>query len=153
MLPAVHRSNQLCLCSSGPKHQGTVNFWLMWQMACSYHLPTPHHPKMKLFTCSYQRLRVYMKQLGWGRTVRSWSSSTLTTWSEELTHWRRPWCWERWRAREGDNRGWDCWMASPTQRTWIWANARKCWRTGKPGVHGVTQLDTIVRLNSVRRNL
>ena len=36
------------------------------------------------------------------------------------THWRRPWCWERSKeGGEGDNRGWDDWMASPTQWTWV----------------------------------
>ena len=45
-------------------------------------------------------------------------SSTLATWFEELTHLKRPWCWERLRAgQEVDNRGWDGWMVSPTQ--WI----------------------------------
>ena len=40
----------------------------------------------------------------------------LDTWCEELIHWKRPWCWERLKAGgEGDNRGWDGWMASPTQ--------------------------------------
>ena len=36
----------------------------------------------------------------------------LATWCEELTHWKRSWCWERLKAGEGDNRGWDGWMAS-----------------------------------------
>ena len=40
--------------------------------------------------------------------------NTLATWCEELTHLKRPWCWERLKAGEGDNRGWDGWMASPT---------------------------------------
>jgi len=45
----------------------------------------------------------------------SWNSNTLATWCEELTHLERPWCWERLRAGgEGDDRGWDGWMASPT---------------------------------------
>ena len=44
----------------------------------------------------------------------SWNSNTLATWCEELTHWKRPWCWERSRAGEGDDREWDDWMASPT---------------------------------------
>ena len=58
----------------------------------------------------------------------------LATWSEEPTHWKRPWCWERLRAgEEGNNRGWDGWMASPTQWTWIWANSGRYWKTGKPG--------------------
>ena len=39
------------------------------------------------------------------------------------------------RARgEGIDRGWDVWMASLTQWTWVWANSRKSWRTGKSGV-------------------
>ena len=43
---------------------------------------------------------------------------------EEPTHWKRPWCGERLRARgEGGNRGWDGWMAPPTQWTWVWANS------------------------------
>ena len=37
-----------------------------------------------------------------------------------LTHLKRPWCWERLRTGEGDDRGWDGWMASPTQWTWVW---------------------------------
>ena len=48
----------------------------------------------------------------------NWNSNTLATWCEELTHLKRPWCWERLRAGgEGDDRGWDGWMASPTQWT------------------------------------
>ena len=41
------------------------------------------------------------------------------TWCEELTHWKRLWCWERLRAGEGDDRGWDGWMISSTQWTWV----------------------------------
>ena len=63
------------------------------------------------------------------------NSSTLATWCEELTHWKRPWCWERLKAGgEGDDRGWDGWMASPTQWTWVWANSGSWWWTGRPGV-------------------
>ena len=50
----------------------------------------------------------------------------VAPWCEELSHWKRPWCWERLKVgREGDNRGWDGWMASPAQWTWVWANS---WR-------------------------
>ena len=57
------------------------------------------------------------------------------TWWEELTHLKRPWCWERMRAGgEGDNRGWDGWMASLTQWTWVWVDSRSWWWTGRPGV-------------------
>ena len=49
-----------------------------------------------------------------------WNSNTLATWCEELTHLKRPWCWERLRAGgEGEDRGWDGWMAPPTQWTWV----------------------------------
>ena len=50
-------------------------------------------------------------------------------------HWERPWCWERLKAGgEGDDRGWDGWMASLTQWTWVWVNSGSLWWTGKPGV-------------------
>ena len=62
-------------------------------------------------------------------------NNALATWCEETTHWKRPWCWERGRVgEEGDDRGWDGWMASLTQRTWLLAKPRRWWRTGKPGV-------------------
>ena len=65
----------------------------------------------------------------------SWKSSTLATWCKELTHLKRSWRWERLRAGGGgDNRGWDGWMASPTQWTWVWVNSGSWWWTGKPGV-------------------
>ena len=65
----------------------------------------------------------------------SWNSNTLATWCEELTHWERPWCWERLKVGEaGDDRGWDGWMASPTQWTWVWAGSGSWWWTGKPGM-------------------
>ena len=61
--------------------------------------------------------------------------NTLATWCKELTHWKRPWCWERLRAGgEGDNRGWDGWMASPTQWTWVWVDSGSWWWTERPGV-------------------
>ena len=46
-------------------------------------------------------------------------SKTLATWWEELIHLKRPWWWERLKAGEGDDRGWDGWMASPTHWTWV----------------------------------
>ena len=72
---------------------------------------------------------------GWKDWCWSWNSNTLVTWWEELTHWKRPWCWERLRAGgEGDDRGWDDWMASLTQWTWVWASSGSWWWTGRPGV-------------------
>ena len=76
-----------------------------------------------------------------------WNSNTLATWCEELTHLKRPWCWERLKAGgERDNQEWDGWMASPTQWTWVWASSECWWQTGKPGMLG-TELDPAEPLN------
>ena len=70
-----------------------------------------------------------------GRTDAEAETPILWPPCEELTHWKRPWCWERLKAgREGDNRGWDGWMASLTQWTWVWASSGSWWRTEKPGM-------------------
>ena len=66
----------------------------------------------------------------WKDWCWSWNSNTLATWWEELTHLKRPSCWERLRAGgEGDDRGWDGWMASPTQWTWVWVGSGSWWWT------------------------
>ena len=62
-------------------------------------------------------LGVHWKDWCW-----SWNSNTLAISCEELTHWKRPWCWEGMVAGEGEDRGWDGWMASLS------------WWTGRPGV-------------------
>ena len=57
------------------------------------------------------------------------------TWCKQLTHLKRPWCWERWKmGGEGDDTGRDDWMASLTQWTLVWVNSRSCWWTGRPGM-------------------
>ena len=60
----------------------------------------------------------------------------LATSYKELTHWKRFWCWEEGLGAggEGDDRGWDRWMASPTPWTWVWVNSRSWWWTGRPGI-------------------
>ena len=70
----------------------------------------------------------------WKDWCWGWKSNTLATWCKELTHWKRPWCWERLKAGEGDNRGWDVWMTSLTWWTWVWVSSGSWWWTGKPGV-------------------
>ena len=75
-------------------------------------------------------LGVHWKDWCW-----SWNSNTLATSCEELTHWKRPWCCERLRAGgQGDDRGWDGWIISPTQWTWVWVNSGSWWWTERPGV-------------------
>ena len=64
-----------------------------------------------------------------------WSSNTLTTSYDELIHWKRPWCWEGLGAGgEGDDRGWDGWMASQTRWTWVRVKSGSWWLTGRPDV-------------------
>ena len=71
----------------------------------------------------------------WKDWCWSWNSNTLATWCEELNHSKRPWYWERLKAGgEGDDRGWDGWMALPTQWTWVWINSGSWWWTGRLGV-------------------
>ena len=61
------------------------------------------------------------------------NSSTLATWCKELTHWKRPWCWERLKAGgEGKDRGWDGWMAP-----WTWWTESE-----QAAVHGVAKSQT-----------
>ena len=63
------------------------------------------------------------------------NSNTLATSCEEPIHWKRLWCWERLRAGgEGDDRGWDGWMVSVTQWTWVWVNSGSWWWTERSGM-------------------
>ena len=143
-------SSQLMLTALGPNlqstfplssrtvkswiHRSSINFHSIINSTNVYCMPTmcpldckeiqPVHPK------GDQSWFVYWKDWCW-----SWNSSTLATWCEELTHWKRPWCWEGlWAGGEGDDRGWDGWMASLTQWTWVWVNSGNWWWTGRPGV-------------------
>ena len=71
--------------------------------------------------CSLEGLMLRLKLQSFGHLIQKADSFEKTQ------------CWERLRAGgEGDNRGWDVWMASLTQRKWVWVNS--WWRTGKPGV-------------------
>ena len=84
------------------------------------------------------------------RLIFKRNSNTLAIWCRELTHWERPRCWEKLKVgEEGDDRGWDGWMASPTRWTWVWVGSGS-WRwTEKPGVLQSmgSQRDATERLN------
>ena len=68
-----------------------------------------------------------------GRTdFEAETPNTLATSCKDLTHLKRPWCWERLKVRrEGDDRGWDGWMA---QWTLLWVNSMSLWWTWRPGI-------------------
>ena len=70
----------------------------------------------------------------WRTDAEAETPNTLTTWCKELTHLKRPWCWERLKVGEEGNRGWDGWMVSLSQWRWVSVNSRGWWWTGKPGV-------------------
>ena len=84
-------------------------------------------------------------------------TNSLATWCEELIHWIRPWCREKLKAGgEGDDRGWDIWMASPSQWTWVWASSRSSQWTRKPGVlqyMGSQRVRHFERLNWTEPNM
>ena len=80
-------------------------------------------------------LKEISPNIHWKDWCWSWNSSTLATPCEELTHWKRLWCWEGLGAEgEGDDRGWDGWMASLTRWMWVWVNSGSWWWTGRPGM-------------------
>ena len=111
---------------------GAPNNWWFWTMVLEKTLESPLdckeiqpvHPKG-------DQSWVFI-----GRTDVEIETPILATWWEELTHLKRPWCWERLKAGggEGDDRGWDGWMASLTQWTWVWVGSRSWWWIGRPGV-------------------
>ena len=73
--------------------------------------------------CSLEGLLLKLKLQYFGHLMRRADSFEKTR------------CWERLRAGgEGDDRGWDGWMASPTQWTWVWVDSGNWWWTGRPGV-------------------
>ena len=80
----------------------------------------------------------------WKDWCLNWTSNILATWCEELTHWKRPQCWERLNAGgKRDNRGWDGWMASPTRWTWVWVNSGAMDREAcRAAIHGVVKSRT-----------
>ena len=103
--------------------------WCFWTVVLEKTLESPLDCKEVKPVLPKDRSGVHWKDWYWG-----WNSNTLATSCEELTYWKRHWCWEGLGAREGDERGWDSWMVSLTQWTWVWVNSEGWWWTGRPGV-------------------
>ena len=93
------------------------------------------YPCLTIFCKSFWIRDSYITSPFWRRSALGflwkewcWNSSTLAASCEELTHWKRLWCWEGLGAGgEGDPRGWDGWMASLTRWTWVWLNSGSWW--------------------------
>ena len=105
--------------------------WCFWTVVLEKTLESPlDYKEIQPVHPKGDQSWVYRKDWCW-----SWNSNTLATWCEELTHLKRSWCWERLKAGgKGNDRGWDGWMASPTQWTWVWVNSGGWWWTGRLGV-------------------
>ena len=113
------------------KESWALKYWCIWTMVLENTLESPWnfreiqpvHPKRN-------QSWILIVKNSW-----SWNSSTVATWYKELTHLQKPWCWERLKVGgEGDDTGWDGWMASPTQWTWIWINSGNWWWKGRSGM-------------------
>ena len=105
----------------------------------------PRGIPVRVLVCLFSRIKCsFSTYHDIGKENQSWifiartdaEAEALTLWppDAESTHWKRPWCWERWKAvGEQADRGWEGWMASQTQWTWVWSSSRRWWWTGKPG--------------------
>ena len=126
------------------KESWVLKNWCFWTVVLEKTLQSPldcreiqpGHPK------GHQPWIFIGRTDGW-----SWNSNTLATWCKELTHWKRPWWWKRLKAGgERDDPGWDGWMASLIQWTWVWVSSGNWWWTGRPGVlhavYGVAKSQT-----------
>ena len=111
--------------------------WCFWTVVLEKTLESSLDCKIKPINPKGNQSWLYI-----GRTGAEAEVPILWPPDAELTLWKRPWCWERLRARgEGDDRGWDGWMLLLTQRTWVWANSRRKWKTEGwcVAVHRVTK--------------
>ena len=137
--------SELCRVSCAIQY-ALINYFLYIvsiMYMCPSQSPNSFHPLLSswysyicsLCLCLYFCFanRITYTTFHWKDWCWSWNSNTLATSCEELTHWKRPWYWEGLgEGGEGDNRGWDGWMASLTQRTWVWVNFGSWWWTGGP---------------------
>ena len=111
------------------KESWVLRNWCFWPVVLEKTLESPWTARRS----NQSILKEISPEYSLERLIWSWNSNTLATWCEEMTHLKRSWCWEKLRAgREGENRGWDGWMASLTQWTWVWVNSRSWWWTGRP---------------------
>ena len=135
-------SSQVWMWELNYKESWALKNWCFWTVVLEKTLESPLdckeiqpvNPKGNQPWIFIGRLKLKLKHQYFGHLMRRADSFEKT------------WCWERFNAEgEGDNRGWDGWMASPTQWTCVWVNSRSWWWTGRLGravVHGVTTSQT-----------
>ena len=109
------------------KESWALNNWCFWTVVLEKTLENPlNYKEIKPRKSIWN---INRKNWCW-----RWNSKTLATWCEELTLWKRLWCWERLKVGgEGDDRGWDGLVASPTWWTWVWVSSKSWWWKGKSG--------------------
>ena len=113
--------------------------WCFWTVVLEKTLESPLDSQELKPVNPKSVLNIRWKDWCWG-----WNSNTLATWCDELTPWKRLWCWESPSAgEEGDNGGWDGWMASPTWWTWVWTSSGSWWWTGEPGMLQSMELQSL----------
>ena len=123
-------SHVFCLCVISLATNWVPKNWCFWTVVLQMTLRVPWTARRS----NQSILRETSPGCSGGLMLKL-NSNTLATSCEELTHCKRPWCWEGLGAgREGGDRGWDGWIASPTRCTWVWVNSGSWWWTGRPGV-------------------
>ena len=127
MVPSGH----IQLWKLDHKEGGVWKNWCLWTVVLE---KTPESP-LDSKEIKPSTLRGISPEYSLEGLMLNWNSSISVFQCEQLTCWKSPWCWERWRT-EGEEgiRGWDGWMAPPIQVTWTWANFRRWWGTERPGL-------------------
>ena len=123
--------NAFC-CRGGCGEEGWApKNWCFWTVVSGKTLESPLdckeiqpvHPKEISPGCSLEGLMLKLKLQYFGHVMRRVDSLEKTLMLEGLGA-----------GGEGDDRGWDGWMASLTRWTWVWVNPGSWWWTGRPGV-------------------
>ena len=122
-------SSHVCMWELDFKEIWAQKNWCFWTVVLEKAFQSPLDCKIKPVNPKGNQSWIFIRRTD----AKAENSNTLATWREELTHRKRPWCWERLKP-EGDDRGKDGWTASPTRWTWVWASSRSWWWTGKPGM-------------------
>ena len=119
-------------CESWPiKESWASKNWCFWTVVLEKTLESPlDYKEIQPIHLKGNQSWIFIE-----RTNVEVETNSLATWCKELIHWKRPWFWERLKAGgEGDARGWDSWMASPTGWKWVLVSSGSWWWTGKPEV-------------------